>query len=295
MVIRELLFPVPQGDLDGLVVPAVSALRDDPIPTVEGNDAVHGTGVHEKIRHQPSASKGSGPRVVVFSRALGPRDAGQDVIAVQRALQAAGFRKMRPSGWMGPLAVAQVKAFQKAHKTQPTGLYGQTTHHTLSPFFDAYGAWLMMLARKDVKLHEMRQRIVAAALYGVSVRDRIGYTQGPHRLDAIVARLKPPKFPSATDCSGFGTWCYQVAGAPDPCGYGYDVRRGEHFTGTMAIRGHKVAKPQIGDLLLYGSPPTYEHVTIYIGSGRCASHGTAAGPSVIPMDYRPIAQARSYL
>lgn len=295
MILSELLHPTPNGSLDGKIVQAVSALPLDDPPTREGNDAIHKPGAETlKSAVDRSASKPS-TRMVPFVRTLRRGDTGKDVIAVQRALQAAGIRKRRPTGWYGPVMVANVKAFQKAHKIHVTGVYDPLTHHALVGYFDAYGAYLMQQAWTATKVAGIRKHIVAAALFGYVHRAGIDYSQGSHRLDAVRDHVMPPHFPSATDCSGFATWTYEVGGGPDPSGFKFNVRK-PHFTGAMAVVGHKVESPSLADLILYGHGPDFDHVTIYVGNGRCISMGSNPGPLLLPIHYRDdLAMFRSYL
>ena len=83
-----------------------------------------------------------------------------------------------------------------------------------------------------------------------------------------------PNLPSKTDCSGFATWVYFVAGAPDPNNCRYD---GSGFTGTLCVHGRatdlKHAKP--GDLAFYSEG----HVIVNFGPNEWASQG---GPNAGP-------------
>src|SRR5260370_35323395 len=69
----------------------------------------------------------------------------------------------------------------------------------------------------------VRDGIVVVALWGVRNEPRIHYA--PVRPIPLRRTL-----PLTTDCSGFATLCYFLAGAPDPNGLGYI---GQGYTGTM--------------------------------------------------------------
>src|SRR6201981_1984334 len=62
---------------------------------------------------------------------------------------------------------------------------------------------------------DVRGRIVAAARWGIRNEPRIHY--GLIRPFPLTRAL-----PLTTDCSGFATLCYYLAGAPDPNGRDYD-------------------------------------------------------------------------
>jgi cell wall-associated NlpC family hydrolase len=85
------------------------------------------------------------------------------------------------------------------------------------------------------------------------------------------------------DCSSFATSCYRRAGERDPNRDRY--RAG--WTGTLSRHGWRVRKPEPGDLVFYGVGWPWKHVTVYLGAGRVASHGSEGGPRDAAIDYRP--------
>jgi cell wall-associated NlpC family hydrolase len=100
--------------------------------------------------------------------------------------------------------------------------------------------------------------------------------------------------PLATDCSGFVTVCYFLAGAPDPNGRGYD---GEGWTGTLLTHMTAIAPDdvQAGDVVVYGDYPGH-HAAIVLEPGDdplLASHGQERGPiavrASIESRYQPLA------
>jgi len=228
---------------------------------------------------------------------------GRDVRALQRALRRAGFwpKGARVSNVFDEATDKAVRAFQKDRKLEIDGEVGEDTFGALLPHYDAWSRALVERVRKKMeKLANpsgKRQRIVAAAFVGYTNRDRIGYTQDGRRMQGVRDGIRVPRFPAFEDCSSFATWCYWVAGAPDPNGRGYD---GFGFTGTQIGPGKKVTDPRPGDLVFYGWEPAPrncpKHVAVYVGNGKVVSHGSDSGPNLAVLDYRSDRnQIRSYL
>jgi cell wall-associated NlpC family hydrolase len=118
----------------------------------------------------------------------------------------------------------------------------------------------------------VRDEIVGVALWGVRNEPRIHYA--PVRPIPLRRTL-----PLATDCSGFATLCYYLAGAPDPNGLDYD---GRGYTGTllraMPSVGADLVEP--GDLVVWGTYPGH-HVALVLVPGDdplLCSHGQERGP-----------------
>jgi len=131
-----------------------------------------------------------------------------------------------------------------------------------------------------------RQRIVKWARWGVDHTAEIHYTETPGRSEWL--RVRPfDRLPLTTDCSGFATLCYRLAGARDPNGLNY-VTLG--YTGTLLDHANRsgqiltdVSKAKRGDLIVYG-PGTGEHVAIVVEPGPdplTVSHGDEQGPEYI--------------
>jgi hypothetical protein len=224
---------------------------------------------------------------------------GTDAYAVKRALRRKGFGNgLRLKGPIrfkfGNRAVENLKKFQRRYRLKPDGVYGRTTHRKMvnSGGFDRYGRYLMNAAPRTSAATDVRQRIVAAALFGAHHRSQIHYTQSTLRMYGVRHRIRIPRITPYEDCSSFATWCYWHAGAPDPNGFHYN---GWGFTGTMAHNGRHVSRPKPGDLIFYGWPPTFTHVTIYIGHNLCVSHGSEAGPMILDYRYRTPMAKRSYV
>jgi cell wall-associated NlpC family hydrolase len=118
----------------------------------------------------------------------------------------------------------------------------------------------------------VRDEIVGVALWGVRNEPRIHYA--PVRPIPLRRTL-----PLATDCSGFATLCYYLAGAPDPNGLGYT---GEGYTGTLLRHLPHVAQRAVrpGDLVVWGRYPG-RHCAVVLEPGDdplLASHGQERGP-----------------
>ncbi len=200
---------------------------------------------------------------------------GTDIFALERCLHEMNIRPdgQKCDGHFGRRTRDQVKKLQRNHNLTHDGVVGPKTSHVLQPHYDGYGKYLIL---KWDKHHPpkptltVRQRIVKAALYGVAQNGVIHYTQDSRRMQDFGP---PPNVPNYTDCSGFATWCYKVAGAPDPNGLHFN---GTGYTGTMLNHGRRVGNPQPGDLVFCFSPVS--HVCVYIGGGRCVSHGHEGYP-----------------
>lgn len=229
-----------------------------------------------------------------FKREVKLGTIGKDVLAIKRALSSAGFGVW--GGWgsqprlFGPYARRNLINFQKKHGLKADGIYGLATHRKLAPYFDSYGRWLLGQTKIIVPATK-REVIVSTAMLGWQKRTQIHYTQSWLRMQGVKQKIKPPAVPSWEDCSSFATWCYWVAGARDPNGFSYN---GLGYTGTLANHGWRTRSPQPGDLVFYGSFP-HSHVTIYVGFGKCVSHGSEVGPLYLPYNYRPVNQIRSYI
>lgn len=146
-----------------------------------------------------------------------------------------------------------------------------------------------------------RERVVRAAMLGVKNRDRIAYTLRAGRWDGIDrgCRSYRGEYPRKADCSSFATWCiWDALGGRK---VGSDIVNGAHwkagFTGTQLKHGRRVslshARP--GDLVFYSGSNGVNHVAVAVAPGRVVSHGSQAGPMLLPVTYRPVTEVRSYL
>ncbi|MDE3026029.1 MAG: hypothetical protein KGI93_10720 [Acidobacteriota bacterium] len=121
-------------------------------------------------------------------------------------------------------------------------------------------------------MSDVRPRIVAAARWGIRNEPRIHYAEV--RPIPLTRRL-----PLTTDCSGFATLCYFLAGAPDPNGLDYD---GRGWTGTLmeAMENIDPRAALAGDIVVWGAYPGH-HCAVVIEPGKdplVASHGQERGP-----------------
>ncbi len=210
---------------------------------------------------------------------------GRDVVALHRALRKAGFRSGKATNTFDEQTEREVSQFQKANPPlEVDGVVGPNTFRALLPHYDGYARWLVAAVAKAMKNPTtIRQRIVAAAYTGYANRDNIRYTQSAQRMEGVRKKIRPPDYPRYEDCSSYATWCYYVAGAPDPNGLGYN---GQGYTGTQIGHGKETSNPRPGDLVFYGpSHSSINHVTLYVGNGRVISHGQESGPSLYPIDY----------
>ena len=117
-----------------------------------------------------------------------------------------------------------------------------------------------------------RDKIVKWAKWGVQNEPLIHYAEV--RPMPLTASL-----PLTTDCSGFITLCYKLAGCPDPNGLGYN---GQGYTGTLLDHGRHIPKDAVqpGDVVVYG-PGTGWHTALIVQGGPdplTVSHGQEKGP-----------------
>lgn len=115
-----------------------------------------------------------------------------------------------------------------------------------------------------------RVKIVAAARWGIAHEPQIHY--GQVRPMPLARTL-----PLTTDCSGFVTLCFFLAGAPDPNGLGYG---GQGWTGTLLRHLSPTEAPRRGDVVVWGAYPG-RHCAIVLEPGEdplLCSHGQERGP-----------------
>lgn len=239
---------------------------------------------------QLRAAKKPPTPIVPFTRPLSLGSYGKDVLGAKRAIWKANGLGI-PKGatkTFGPIAVKQLKIFQKSNHLATDGVLGTATLRLLGPFFDSY-AFLLYTGYPPggSKQQQIRAALVAYALWGYNNRAEIHYAE--FRPMSYMSALE--MLPVSDDCSTFGTKDYKYAGAPDPNGLGYD---GYGNTGTMRAHGISIPLFQAlpGDLAHYDNP---QHVAIYVGNGRVISHGSEIGPLLSPVDYRPLTEIRTYL
>lgn len=147
---------------------------------------------------------------------------------------------------------------------------------------------------------EARRKTVRAAFVALENRERIHYTQGPRRWEGINLhkRAYRGEYPRYADCSAFATWCLwdgTLLHKPHDFVNGAQWRAG--YTGTQVQHGKRVEMDDLlpGDLVFYGGGSIPAHVAVYVGKGRVISHGSEAGPYLLPVRYREVNQARRYI
>ena len=121
----------------------------------------------------------------------------------------------------------------------------------------------------------LREKIVTAARWGIEHEPEIHY--GEIRPIPLGRRL-----PLTTDCSGFVTLCYYLAGAPDPNGSRYS---GYGWTGTLLRHLPPIGPVDVrkGDIVVWGSYPG-RHCAIVLEADDdplLCSHGVERGPIAI--------------
>ena len=121
----------------------------------------------------------------------------------------------------------------------------------------------------------VREKIVTAARWGIE-----------HELEIHYGEIRPiplgRQLPLTTDCSGFVTLCYFLAGAPDPNGNRYS---GYGWTGTLLHHLHAIGPVDVreGDIVVWGSFPG-RHCAIVLETDEdplLCSHGMERGPIAI--------------
>lgn len=152
---------------------------------------------------------------------------------------------------------------------------------------------------------ERRQyKVICAALWCYYNKDQVGYSAVRGR-DYLQECKIPPYVPSSLDCSAFVTYCYDIAGCPDPNGKSFD---GETHTGILWGNGTIVGDTNVKDSALepadlvfyaYDGPlhgGNSEHVALYISDGMVCSMGGEDGPLVLGIrdETKPLFGVRRY-
>jgi cell wall-associated NlpC family hydrolase len=139
-----------------------------------------------------------------------------------------------------------------------------------------------------------------AAVLGLHHASVIHYTQDERRWQGIDRHRVAAKgeFPSYADCSSYVTWCLWN-GLKVHLDHS-DTVNGQRwmagYTGTLLGHGKEVGSPGPGDLIIYGDGFPGKHTTIYTGGGLVVSHGSEAGPMLLPWRYREdVMQVRRYI
>lgn len=164
-------------------------------------------------------------------------------------------------------------------------------------------AALSVSGLSDAHRAEARRVILEGVKLFMADPSRIHYTQGPLRWEGIDRKLRIAhgEVPTHGDCSSTHTFLVWNGLTHVHPGIA-DILNGERwragFTGTIAHHGKQVvhlANLKVGDSVLYGDGPNFEHVATAIGGGRVFSHGGEAGPFLLPANYRPISMMRRHI
>lgn len=216
------------------------------------------------------------------------------VFQMQRALKAAKYRpaKSVSTGDFGNATRTEIKAFQRAKKIPPSGVYGLRTHKALSKFYDKTGR-----ARLQQVAHARKIAAITAGLHTIGEHflrvggNTLAYSEGVSR--GILGTY--PALPPATDCAGFVEAMYRDDGLADPSGLAFSP---VGWTGTLGLHGVRVSAAgtlHVGDLVFYGGGYPYGHVAMIIDPKRrlVLSHGDT-GVHLLAMTYRPVSAVRRY-
>lgn len=243
-----------------------------------------------QLEVEPFTAKAARRVIVPHPRDIKSGNSGADVLALQRALAAAHYRKwgnFTRSAGVG--VVAEVKKFQHDHGIRATGIYNEATHRKLAKFYDAYGVFLLLGAQANSVVVQRRQRLLAAAMTSYNYRNTIHYTQGSLRWMMISGHIRAEAIPSQrslwVDCSSWFTWLYWEIGCPDP----NELNFTGGYTGTLGVRGKPVknwSKAPVGVGFLYGPGGPWKHIQIGVGGENTIGCGSEAGPLYLPATYR---------
>lgn len=167
---------------------------------------------------------------------------------------------------------------------------------------------LILIRPADLTPSEFRQyKAICAALFCYYNADKVSYQYGIRGKELKDQFNPPPYVPHAFDCSAFVTYCYNVAGAPDPNGgaYASGISTSNLWANGRLLGGEELSANKLapGDLLFYGysksmSGGPSEHAAIYISDGKCISHGSEEGPLALKFKddmTKPFVGARRYV
>lgn len=140
-------------------------------------------------------------------------------------------------------------------------------------------------------VREAIARFQQAAVLGLHHAPQIHYTQSAARWQGIAEHKVAihDQYPTEADCSAFAAWV--LWNALYITFKHTDTVNGQRweagYTGTLLEHGRSVDAPIPGDLVIYGTGFPGEHVACYTGGGLVVSHGSEAGPLLLPVHYRP--------
>lgn len=212
-----------------------------------------------------------------FVRVLHQGDHGPDVVAVKRALikWGAAPQGITLNPLLGARAESVLRRFQQREKLHVDGVYGPATHKELSPYFDEYGASLLVKEQHQLQAAaEPRNRFLQIAdltvqhqplfRYTMAIGDRPGY-RGWFRnapLDqhgANWAEVEREHGAITCDCSQHYIGCGHHAGFHGV--FGSDGATGALLAALDHISLHD-AQPGDGVVFVGAAHPEGVHITI---------------------------------
>jgi lysozyme family protein/peptidoglycan hydrolase-like protein with peptidoglycan-binding domain len=255
-----------------------------------------------RLQEGGRAAVAEGPRVFQLAN---PPMTGDDIKAAQLLLLKNKYGSWDPGGTDGQFGELTAGAVRRAKwelgypASAVNGTYGPQVGAILSGKKALPAAFRKRRAQRLKQTgpdKTARKRVVQWALWGVKNCKRIGYTRdGTVRLSAMGT---PGTLPLATDCSGFATFCYAWAKAPNPNWPGaYDPRAGA-YTGTMLDHCRRIPKAaaQPGDLVVWTPPSRGQHVAVVVSGGAdpmLVSHGDNTGPKRVRFSAEDRSQRRN--
>ena len=198
---------------------------------------------------------------------LSAGDRGANVVRLQRALRAAGYKTLTGTGYYGQLTVTAVKKVQRGNGFTATGTVGPKFWTLLQSGRLKPGKNASPAPSAPASSKGSSKGAKALAFAKKQIGDSYGYGgTGPNRWD----------------CSGLTQAAYKAAGVKLP-----------HSARGQMKYGRSVSKSALkpGDLVFFYSP--VRHVSLYAGSGKVL-HASSPGKPVgyIKMAYMPYAGAR---
>lgn len=140
----------------------------------------------------------------MLNRTIKRGDAGPDVLAVKRALKAAGYgRGIVLNRKFGSAVDRQLRRWQKNHALPVDGVYGEKTHKTLLPWFDDYGKKLLEDAPKSSPEEERFNRLLS--FMEKMARDTPGYVWGGGHSEPLNSLKTTDGMDCSSSCS-FALW-----------------------------------------------------------------------------------------
>lgn len=203
---------------------------------------------------------------IPFPRQFGPGDRGVDCKAVKRALAKwnGGPQGMSLTALtFATPAQKLLKAFKGGHGLLTSPMYTLPAHQALRPFFDEYGASLMVT--KAAQVSAQRQRAAYVATWRWFLAHHVA--QNYEEVRPIPEYLRPFEtiVEIVTDCSGETEIGAKWSGLPDPSRLGFN---GEGNTGSLLRACTKIpqARAQPADLIVYraGAWDNYGHHVVSI-------------------------------